>query len=221
MADSGHCLLPCPEQIAAIKETRVRRCPSASTEALWCKRSPRRQRRVRRRGRELKRALPSAGHKPDSTTTGDPRPVRSSSRPWTFPDQSAALEPRPADGAFMGSRRARTHLSSQAGTTGGNQRQPGDTQVGGRRPARLHGLSRVPSCSRRMEGTLREHGHRGLHASGRRHLRRVVSSCRCRHSRDARVERNAFTFVMRGSFSSRLYSDDSTATSATLPSASL
>src|SRR6266566_3510636 len=37
----------------------------------------------------------------------------------------------------------------------------------------------------------------------------------------ARVERNAFTLVVRGSFISRLYSGDSTATSATLPPASL
>jgi hypothetical protein len=37
----------------------------------------------------------------------------------------------------------------------------------------------------------------------------------------ARVERNAFTLVVRGSFISRLYSGDSTATSATLPSALL
>jgi hypothetical protein len=37
----------------------------------------------------------------------------------------------------------------------------------------------------------------------------------------ARVERNAFTLVVRGSFISRLYSGDSTAISATLPAALL
>jgi hypothetical protein len=48
------------------------------------------------------------------------------------------------------------------------RRQPGGRHGGGHRPARLHGLSRVPSGSCRMEGTLREHGRGGLRASGKR-----------------------------------------------------
>ena len=60
-------------------------------------------------------------------------------------------------------------------------------------------------------GTLREHQSYAAPSGG---LRQNAAHY-------GRVERNAFTLAMRGSFSSRLYSDDSTAISATLPSALL